>query len=225
MIAAIAAIVGMVGFVAIYVIVGLGDNGVGENDPAPQAVDAGTPAGLVRPVEPARPETAASETQRRLNRGAMATFVFKDEPAAMPAITFNGPDGKPRTLTDWRGKVVLLNLWATWCAPCRREMPHLDRLKAKLGGENFDVVAVSVDRGGAEKPKAFLAEMGISALQLYQDPTAQLGFTLMAIGMPATLLIDREGREIGRLVGPAEWDGPDAVRLIQSLLDRAPQLD
>ncbi|MCL4164456.1 UNVERIFIED_CONTAM: hypothetical protein GTU68_002179, partial [Idotea baltica] len=106
-------------------------------------------------------------------------------------------------LSDLQGKVVLLNLWATWCAPCRKEMPHLNQLQEELGSDQFEVVAVSVDRGSAEKSKKFLAEVGANALRFYHDPTAQAGFSLMAIGMPTTLLFDREGREIGRLVGPA----------------------
>lgn len=154
---------------------------------------------------------------RLLNRGAMATFVFKKQPmkiANPPA--FNGPDGKPMTLNDLKGKVVLLNLWATWCAPCRKEMPHLNQLQEELGSDQFEVVAVSVDRGSAEKSKQFLAEVGATSLRFYHDPKAKVGFALMAIGMPTTLLFDRDGREIGRLVGPAEWHSKEAKDLIKA---------
>ena len=153
----------------------------------------------------------------KLNRGDMTTFVFKKQPVALPKeARFNGPDGAPLTLDNFKGKVVLLNLWATWCAPCRKEMPHLNQLQQELGSDSFEVVAVSIDRGSPDKSKKFLDEVGATALRLYHDPGAQLGFTLKAIGMPATLLINGDGREIGRLVGPAEWHGEDAKRLIRA---------
>lgn len=154
-----------------------------------------------------------------LNRGAMTTFVFKKQAMAIAEPPkFNGPDGKEMTLDDLKGKVVLLNLWATWCAPCRKEMPHLDQLQRDMGSDQFEVVAVSVDRGSAEKSKQFLAEVGATALRFYHDPTAKAGFSFMAIGMPTTLLFDRAGREIGRLVGPAEWHSDDAKNLIRAAI-------
>ena len=139
---------------------------------------------------------------------------------ALPGIAFNDANGKPRTLDDWAGKVVLLNIWATWCSPCRKEMPHLDALQRALGGEKFEVVAVSIDRGTPEKSRKFLAEVKATALKLYHDPNAQLGFTLKAIGMPATLLIDKQGREVGRLVGPAEWNAEEAKRLVRAEIEK-----
>jgi thiol-disulfide isomerase/thioredoxin len=113
---------------------------------------------------------------------------------------------------------VLLNLWATWCLPCRKEMPALDRLQSTLGSEQFQVVAISVDRTGLPGAKKFLEETKTPNLALYADPTARLTSSLRAAGLPATLLIDKEGREIGRLLGPAEWDGEAAKRLIQSVI-------
>ena len=154
-----------------------------------------------------------------LNRGAMTTFVFKKQPlVAVKSPKFNGDDGAQMDLSAFKGKVVLLNLWATWCAPCRKEMPDLNALQKELGGVQFEVVALSIDRGTPEKPKEFLAEVGASALKFYHDPTSQAGFALMAIGMPTTLLIDRQGREIGRLVGPADWHSPEALDLIRAAL-------
>jgi len=154
-----------------------------------------------------------------LNRGAMTTFVFKKQAMKIDKPPqFNGPDGQPVMLSDFKGKVVLLNLWATWCAPCRKEMPHLNELQEKLGGDQFEVVALSVDRGSAQKSKEFLMEVGATALKFYHDPSAKAGFSLMAIGMPTTLLFDREGREIGRLVGPAEWHSEDAKKLIRAAI-------
>jgi thiol-disulfide isomerase/thioredoxin len=149
----------------------------------------------------------------------MAAFVFRKEPEALPEIKFLDAEGHERTLADWRGKVVLLNLWATWCVPCRKEMPALDRLQAALASDKFQVVAVSVDRSGIAGARKFLDETGTHSLTLYADPSARLASSLRAAGLPATLLIDKEGREIGRLLGPAEWDGEDAKRLIQSAID------
>jgi thiol-disulfide isomerase/thioredoxin len=148
----------------------------------------------------------------------MAAFVFRKEPEALPEVKFQDAEGKERTLADWRGKVVLLNLWATWCVPCRKEMPALDRLQQELGSDRFEVVAVSVDRKGVEGARKFLDETKADKLALYVDPTMRLTSDLKAIGLPATLLIDAQGREIGRLLGPAEWDSEDAKRLIRAVV-------
>jgi thiol-disulfide isomerase/thioredoxin len=210
----VAVVSAIIGFGAIYVIVGLGDNAPSINT----AVDKPKPP----PTAPksVAPQAPTPATTAKLNTGAMATFVFKDTPTALPPFTFTDAEGNDRTLDDWRGKVVLLNLWATWCAPCIREMPHLDRLKASLGSNKFDVLAISVDRGGPAKPRAFRDKAKIKHLKFYQDPTAKLGFALKVIGMPVTLLLDTQGREIGRLVGPAEWDSAAAIRLIKAHFDR-----
>jgi thiol-disulfide isomerase/thioredoxin len=149
----------------------------------------------------------------------MAAFVFRKEPEALPAVKFQDGEGRERTLADWRGKVVLLNLWATWCVPCRKEMPALDRLQQELGSDKFEVVAVSVDRKGIEGARKFLGETKAGKLALYVDPTTRMLTDVKAIGLPATLLIDTQGREIGRLLGPAEWDSEDAKRLIRAALN------
>jgi thiol-disulfide isomerase/thioredoxin len=148
----------------------------------------------------------------------MAAFVFRKSPEALPELKFQDGTGKERTLADWRGKVVLLNLWATWCIPCRKEMPGLERLQQELGSDRFEVVAVSVDRTGVPGARKFLDEAKLTKLALYADGTARMAATLRAAGLPATLLLDREGREIGRLLGPAEWDSEDAKRVIASAL-------
>jgi len=150
-----------------------------------------------------------------LSQGQMAAFVFRAARADLPEVKFEDATGKERTLADWKGKVVLLNLWATWCLPCRKEMPALDRLQQELGSEAFEVVALSVDRAGLGGARKFLDEAKVGKLALYADPSARMGSTLRTTGLPATLLIDREGREIGRLLGPAQWDGEDARRLIR----------
>ena len=106
---------------------------------------------------------------------------------------------------------MLLNLWATWCAPCREEMPALDRLQAQLGGERFQVVALSVDQQGVPIARRFFSEIGIKTLPLYVDPSAKAAFTIDAAGLPATLLVDRAGREIGRHLGAVKWDSPEVL--------------
>ncbi|HET6159940.1 MAG TPA: TlpA disulfide reductase family protein [Dongiaceae bacterium] len=114
-------------------------------------------------------------------------------------------------LTDFHGKVVLLNIWATWCGPCREEMPTLDRLQAQLGGPDFEVIAMSIDRGGFEAIRKFFAEVGVQHLAMYLDSTMDASSVLSAVGLPTSLLIDRDGTEIGRLIGPApvEFAGDD----------------
>jgi thiol-disulfide isomerase/thioredoxin len=142
-------------------------------------------------------------------------FARATRPKPVPELRFDDAEGKTRTLADFRGKVVLLNLWATWCEPCREEMPALDRLQAKLGGERFHVVALSVDQQGPAIARKFYAQVGIKALALYIDPTAKAAFTLDAAGLPATLLVDRQGREIGRHVGAVKWDDPQVVQRLR----------
>lgn len=122
-------------------------------------------------------------------------------------------------MADFKGKVVLLNIWATWCHPCREEMPALDKLQKDLGGDDFEVVAMNIDRGSPDKAKDFLKEVKAENLAFYRDPSGRLFTKLKAVGMPTTLLVNRDGEELGRLVGPAEWDSPEAVRLIQAAID------
>lgn len=132
-----------------------------------------------------------------------------------PAMTFVDAQGKERTLAEFRGKVVLLNLWATWCAPCVREMPSLERLQARLGGDKFMVLALSQDRGGLFQVQQFYAAQGLKGLDIYVDKSMAAARAVKAPGLPTTLLIDAEGREIGRLVGGSEWDAPEAVAFIE----------
>jgi thiol-disulfide isomerase/thioredoxin len=153
----------------------------------------------------------------------MAAFVFRKAPEALPEVKFQDGSGNERTLADWKGKVALVNLWATWCLPCRKEMPSLDRLQKDLGSDRFEVVAISVDRKGAEASRKFLADTGVERLALYVDPTARMSAELKVVGLPATLLVDAQGREVGRLLGPAEWDSDEAKRLIRAVVERGGQ--
>jgi len=147
-------------------------------------------------------------------------FVFRAHAAPRPVaeLAFEDGQGRTRALAEFRDKVVLLNVWATWCAPCREEMPALDRLQRKLGGPGFEVLTLSIDAGGAAAVKRFYDEIGIRSLAVYVDPAARATGSLGVVGVPATLLIDRQGREIGRRTGPAEWDGPEAIRMISGYL-------
>jgi thiol-disulfide isomerase/thioredoxin len=142
-------------------------------------------------------------------------FARAAKPKPIPELRFVDGAGRALSLADFRGKVVLLNIWATWCAPCREEMPALDRLQANLGSERFQVVALSVDQQGAPIARKFYGEVGIKALPLYVDPSAKAAFTLEAQGLPATLLVDRAGREIGRHLGPVKWDAPEVVEQLR----------
>ncbi|AID32699.1 thiol-disulfide isomerase/thioredoxin [Mesorhizobium sp. USDA 4775] len=154
--------------------------------------------------------------------GEVAALLPADPPQSMKSLAFNGPDGKPMTIADHAGKTVLLNLWATWCAPCRAEMPALDALQKEKGSDSFQVVAVNVDAGDDVKPKKFLKETGVEALGYYRDSTVALFNDLkargLALGLPVTMLIDGEGCLIAHMNGPAEWSGPDARRLVETAL-------
>jgi thiol-disulfide isomerase/thioredoxin len=139
-------------------------------------------------------------------------------PRAIANVDFEDGQGRKRTLADFRGKVVLLNIWATWCGPCRKEMPTLDRLQQRLGGPGFEVVALSIDRGGQAAVKSFFDEIDVKALAIYVDPTTDAQAKLDIIGVPTTLLLNREGREVARYVGPAEWDRPEVIEFVERYL-------
>ncbi|MBK5197492.1 MAG: TlpA family protein disulfide reductase [Methyloceanibacter sp.] len=153
-----------------------------------------------------------------LNKGAMAALLVRPKPLDLPELAFADANGASKSLADWRGKVVLLNIWATWCVPCRDEMPAIDKLETKLGGKDFEVVAVNIDKGGPERPASFLKEVGATHLALYIDPTGKLFSKVKTVGMPTTLVIDRNGKEIGRLIGPADWASPEALALIEAAI-------
>jgi thiol-disulfide isomerase/thioredoxin len=157
-------------------------------------------------------------------KGEVAAVNIAKSPLQVPDLAFQDAAGKPLTLANWRGRTVLLNLWATWCVPCRKEMPSLDALQAQLGGANFEVVTVNIDTRDPEKPKTWLKEVGVNRLAYYADPAAKTFQDLKAVGrafgMPTTLLIGPEGCEIGTIAGPAEWASDDAVKLIQAAIGK-----
>ena len=146
-------------------------------------------------------------------------------PKPIAAISFEDGQGRSRSLADFKGKVVALNIWATWCGPCRAEMPALDGLQAALGGRDFEVVPVSIDRGGIDLVKKFYAETNIRSLAMYVDTSGQVMRTLGAIGVPTTLVIDRAGNEVGRITGPAAWDCPGDRRILKTHHSEAKRYD
>lgn len=157
--------------------------------------------------------TPASSIEERIT----GRFVRHTKPQAIPDLAFKDADGHAVRLSDWRGRAVLVNLWATWCAPCKTEMPSLDRLQAKLGGNNFVVVPLSTDRGGPKAPAEFFARQGISHLKLYNDDTAEAAIRMKAAGLPLTLVINENGQEIARMVGPADWDSREIMAQLEAL--------
>lgn len=159
----------------------------------------------------------------RAGPGPGLKFVALARPKPVPELQFTDEAGRALSLAQFRGKVILLNVWATWCPPCRREMPSLDRLQARLGGPDFEVVALSIDQGNDALffVQEFFLEIGVKHLRIYLDRTGGAARTVGALGLPVTLLVDRQGMELGRLVGPAEWDGPEAVALVQKYLGDA----
>lgn len=200
---AVAAIAILAGVTAIYVMDGGSGNVAGDS-----CREAGSTVAALEPFA----------------AGDLAAFHLADMPAPIGELAFKDVDGKDVSIADWRGRTVLLNLWATWCAPCRHEMPALEALEKDMGGEEFAVVPVSMDLGEADKPKAFYAETGLVRLPFYHDGSMGMFNALkkrsLAIGMPVSILIDGEGCILGSLNGPAEWAGADAKALIGAAIGK-----
>ena len=180
--------------------------------------------GLGRPgKEAASMCKASTATVARLDplvRGEVAAMNLSRAPKPLDRVAFESGDGVPKTLADFHGRTVLLNLWATWCVPCRKEMPALDRLQAGAGGTGFQVVAINVDNGAPDRAKTFLAGLGTAALPFYADPTGKLLPALYqqaaVVGLPTTFLIDGNGCVLGTMAGPADWSSDDARRLVSA---------
>jgi thiol-disulfide isomerase/thioredoxin len=148
----------------------------------------------------------------------LAAFIKHPAPKDIAAFSFADGEGAPLDLSHWKGKVVLLNLWATWCSPCRKEMPELGQLQKLLGSNDFEVVAISEDLKGAEASAAFLKDSGAENLALYVDQKMAGLAAVQSLGLPTTLLIGRDGKEIGRLLGPADWASKDAQDIVKTAL-------
>lgn len=145
-------------------------------------------------------------------------LVVHNAPKPVAPIKFEDEGGQTQSLADFKGKVVVLNIWATWCVPCRKEMPTLDRLQAALGGPDFEVVPVSIDLGGVDAVRQFYAGIAVHNLAMYVDTSGRVLRELGAIGLPTTLIVDRSGREVGRIVGPAEWDSVELIQYLRSVI-------
>lgn len=145
-------------------------------------------------------------------------YTVHPTPRSLPDIEFKDREGKELRLSHFKGKVVLLNVWATWCPPCRREMPTLDKLQGRFGGNDFEVMALSIDRAGVHAVEAFFMEIGVKHLRLYIDQSMAAMRKLAVVGLPTTLLIDREGREVWRYAGAAEWDSDEWVSEIRKAI-------
>ncbi|MGX5840211.1 thiol:disulfide interchange protein TlpA [Mesorhizobium sp. ArgA1] len=208
----------LAGAVAVYVSEsGSGNNAASGSAPA-QAAAGGSKDDVACAAKSDRAKKVAAAAT-----GQVAALLPADPPQSLKGLAFNGPDGKPMTIADHAGKTVLLNLWATWCAPCRAEMPALDALQKEKGSDAFEVIAVNVDAGDDVKPKKFLGDIGIEKLGYYRDPTLALFNDVktrgLALGLPVTMLIDGEGCLVAHMNGPAEWSGPDAKRLVEAALE------
>ena len=173
--------------------------------------------------------TASGAAQARVAAaatGPVAAFIPADPPVPAPELAFRDAAGAPLTLADFSGRILLVNLWATWCVPCREEMPALDRLQAEKGSERFEVVAINIDTRDREAPRQFLDEIGVERLAFYEDETTGVFQALrnagFAFGLPATLLVDDRGCVLGHMAGPAAWDAAEAFGLVDAALGAAP---
>lgn len=187
------------------------------------AMAVATPAASSEPADASGSPSTSTERARldRLATGAMRKFRFEATPTVIPDPALLDAELRPRRLSEWRGKTLLVNFWATWCPPCREEMPHLDRLRQRLGGADFDVITVSVDREGVDAA-GFLRTLGLPSLPLLRDPGARASPAFGVVGMPTSLLVDRHGRLVGRLEGSADWSAAEAILLVKAvILDRA----
>jgi thiol-disulfide isomerase/thioredoxin len=164
------------------------------------------------------PHSAPSVAMAQATASDQPPFIALDMPRPLPPLSFVNGDGEATTLADFHGRIVLLNVWATWCVPCRKEMPALDRLQASLEGADFAVVPLSIDHRGRDVVERFYRELGLNALRVYLDTSGNAPYVINAFGMPTTLLIDREGRELGRVIGAAQWDDAAIVSLIKGYL-------
>src|ERR1700675_4914232 len=193
----------VIGFAGVYGIGGLRRNTSG--DPACRgAVD------LARRLGP-------------LAHGEVAALTMASAPLRLPDLTFEDANGKPKKLSDWRGRTVLVNLWATWCVPCRKEMPALEGLQTRLGGENFEVVAINIDTRDPEKPKNFLKDAHLTRLGYFSDEKGKVFQDLKeigrALGMPTSVLVDGQGCEIATIARTAQWGSDDAIKLIKAAVN------
>lgn len=180
---------------------------------------------LIVGATPAPPAAAADlsasqvETLKAARSGDMKKLVIHKEPRPRLERAFETAKGGSRTIEDFSGKVMLVNFWATWCPPCRKEMPYLDNLRAEMRNDDFDVIAISMDRASVEKIERFYMSADLRNLDIYREPTLRIGTEAGILGMPVTIVLDRRGREIARLQGEAKWDSSEAKDMLRALID------
>ena len=214
----LAAVAGLAtGAVAVYV------SGVPSgNIPAEEPSGLARPAGAEADIAQCAQKTERANAVAAAAKGEVAAMLAANPPQSLASLSLNDPSGQKTTLGSMSGKVLLVNLWATWCAPCRAEMPALDTLQKEMGSDSFEVVAVNVDTGDDTKPKKFLAETGVTSLAYYRENTLSLFNELkkrgLALGLPVTLLVDRDGCLIANMNGPAEWASEDARALVRAAI-------
>lgn len=169
----------------------------------------------------ANPAAADRATIEALRSGEMLKLAVSD-PAPLPDAMILDEADAPRSIAEYKGKVVLLNFWATWCIPCRKEMPSLDRLQGAMGGADFAVVTVATGRNPVAAMTRFFQDQGVTRLPLWRDPDQSFSRSMGVLGLPVSILLDRDGNEVARLTGPAEWDSTDARAMIAGLIADAP---
>lgn len=185
----------------------------------------GSKMGNLAVAEPCAEAAATVKRVSPLARGEVAALDTNGEPKPAVVLQLKGPDGADTDLAALKGKALLVNLWATWCAPCKAEMPSLDKLQAELGGDRFQVVTINVETRNLDKPPKWLTENGIKNLAYYGDPAGKVLPAVQqqtgTIGLPTTMLIDAKGCEIGVMKGPADWASEDGKTLIKALIGGA----
>jgi thiol-disulfide isomerase/thioredoxin len=161
--------------------------------------------------------SAAESRAPAPERTQLGEFVPAPGPSPAPTVPLTDAAGNTANLSDFQGKLVLVNLWATWCEPCLREMPSLERLQSRLG-ERIAVLAVSEDRGGSKVVEPFVDKLGLKIVKTYIDPKSAVGHAFEVRGLPTSILIDRKGRVLGRVEGAAEWDSPKIIAILEPFL-------
>lgn len=185
----------------------------------------GTLTGNAGGAPECKPAVALASKIAPLATGEVAAVNVAKSPLKIPNLAFQNRDGQPVKLADFRGRTILLNLWATWCVPCRAEMPTLDKLEGELGGPDFQVVAVNIDTRNPQHPLQFIKQIGVTHLTYYADHSADVFQRLKdigrAFGLPTTILVDPKGCEIGTIAGPADWASNDALKLLKAALGKS----
>ncbi|MEM9786784.1 MAG: TlpA disulfide reductase family protein [Pseudomonadota bacterium] len=169
-------------------------------------------------VTVANPGAADTATAEALREGDMRKLIFHAEPIAASDVAFKSEDGQEMTLADYQGKHVVLNFWATWCAPCRHEMPHLSALQTAMGGDDMEVVTIATGRNPLPGMQRFLEEIEVDNLPLHTDARQSLARSLGVLGLPVTIILDPEGNEIARMQGDADWSSDNAMEIMRTLI-------